>query len=237
MLREIDQNIWSAEQPLQYFGLNVGTRMTVIRFKNNELAVISPIQVDDETTEQLNRLGNVKYIIAPNLFHYLFLSNFKAIYPEAKVYAVSELKIKRPEILIDKTLKNNGNNFLGELEYLLFEGFKTFIPSGALPLNEYVFFHAESQTLILTDTAFYFDDSFPMTTILVSKLMGGYKKFRPSLLEQLATQEKDKVKQSVQKVLQWDFKRVIVAHGSIVEHDAKKQFKEGYEWFLGESVG
>jgi hypothetical protein len=236
MLREIDKNIWSAEQPLKYFGLSVGTRMTVIRFNNGELAVISPIQVDDETTEELNRLGNVKYIIAPNLFHYLFLSNFQALYPEAKVYAVSELKFKRPEISIHKTLNNNGEYFLGELECLLFEGVKTFLPSGALPLNEYVFFHAESKTLILTDTAFYFDESFPMSTKLVAKIMGGYKKLRPSLLEQLATQEKEKVKQSVQKVLRWDFKRVIVAHGSIVEHDAKKQFKKGYEWFLGESL-
>ncbi|MGH1392834.1 MAG: DUF4336 domain-containing protein [Trichormus sp.] len=236
MLRKIDKNIWIAEQPLKYFGLSVGTRMTVIRFNNGELAVISPIQVDDYTTEQLNQLGNVKYIIAPNLFHYLFLSNFKALYPQAKTYAVSGLKVKRPEISIDQALDDNGKNLLGELECLLFEGFKTFLPNGALPLNEYVFFHAESQTLILTDTAFYFDESFPMSTKLISKIMGGYKKLRPSLLEQLATQEKVLVKQSVQKVLRWDFKRVIVAHGSIVEHDAKKQFKEGYEWFLGESL-
>ncbi|BDI17830.1 hypothetical protein ANSO36C_36320 [Nostoc cf. commune SO-36] len=140
MLRKIDKNIWIAEQPLRYFGLSVGTRMTVIRFTNRELAVISPIQVDDETTEQLNKLGNVKYIIAPNLFHYLFLSNFKALYPQAKVYAVSALKAKRPEISIDKALEDSGKNLLGELECLLFEGFKTFLPSGALPLNEYIFF-------------------------------------------------------------------------------------------------
>ena len=39
MLRNIDQNIWVAEQPLRYFGLSIGTRMTVIRFTNGELAV------------------------------------------------------------------------------------------------------------------------------------------------------------------------------------------------------
>lgn len=236
MLRKIDENIWVAEQPFRYFGLSVGTRMTVIRFNNGELAVISPIQIDQETNEQINQLGNLQYIIAPNLFHYLFLSHFQALYPLAKVYAVSGLKSKIPEIFIDQVLENSGENILGELEFLLFEGFKTFLTSGALPLNEYVFFHRASQTLILTDTAFHFDESFPMSTKLVSKIMGGYKKLRPSLLEQLATQEKEKVKKSVQKVLQWDFKRVIVAHGSIVEDDAKKQFQEGYEWFLGESL-
>ncbi|MEQ8469274.1 DUF4336 domain-containing protein [Coleofasciculus sp. E1-EBD-02] len=236
MLRKIDRNIWVAEQTLRYFGLSVGTRMTVIRFSNGELAVISPIQINDQTTDQINELGNVKYIIAPNLFHYLFLSDFKALYPQAKIYAVSGLKVKKPELYIDRVLEDNITEFLGQLEYLLFEGFNTFLPIGVFPINEYVFFHSESHTLILTDTAFYFDETFPLTTRLASKIMGGYKKLRPSLLEQLATQEKEKVKQSVQKVLKWDFRKVIVAHGSIVEHDAKKQFKEGYEWFLGGSL-
>ncbi|WP_375498341.1 hypothetical protein [uncultured Nostoc sp.] len=30
----------------------------------------------------------------------------------------------------------------------------------------------------------------------------------------------------------WDFERVIMAHGSIIEQDGKSQFKAGYEWFL-----
>jgi hypothetical protein len=34
MLREIDNNIWAAERSLQYFRLDVGTRMTIIRLKN-----------------------------------------------------------------------------------------------------------------------------------------------------------------------------------------------------------
>jgi hypothetical protein len=47
MLREIDEGIWVAEQPLRYLGLSVGTRMTVVRLANRELAVISPIQASD----------------------------------------------------------------------------------------------------------------------------------------------------------------------------------------------
>lgn len=93
-------------------------------------------------------------------------------------------------------------------------------------------FHRESKTLIVTDIAFYFDENFPLTMNLLTKIMGGYKKLRPSFLEQLGTKEKDKVKQSVLKVLEWDFRRVIMAHGTVVEDDAKQKFKEGYEWFL-----
>ena len=58
-MREIDQDIWVAEQPLQYFGLSVGTRMTVIRLKNRELVVISPIKVNDTIIRQVQEIGTV----------------------------------------------------------------------------------------------------------------------------------------------------------------------------------
>lgn len=236
MLRNIDKNIWVGEQPLRYFGLSVGTRMTVIRLRNGELIVISPIQADNTIIQQLNQLGDVSYIIAPNLYHSLFVSNFQAFYPKAKLFVAPGLERKRPELNIDKIIQNNLENFGNEIECLLFDGFRTFDLSGASLLNEYVFFHPESHTLVLTDTAFHFDDSFSQITQLAAKVMGGYKKLSPSILERFATSEKQRVKQSVQKVLTWDFRRVIMAHGSIVEHDAKRKFKEGYEWFLNSSL-
>lgn len=236
MLRAIDKNIWVGEQPLKYLGLNVGTRMTVIRLVTGELVVISPIQVDSITINQLNSIGNVNYIIAPNLYHYLFATDFKSIYPKAQFWATPGLEFKRTELPIDKILSFDERSSLNGVDYLLFDGFKTLDTNGYSLLNECVFFHQESHTLVLTDTAYYFDESFSLTTQLAAKLIGSYKKLRPSLLERIATGELEKVKLSVQKVLSWDFNRVVMAHGSIVESDAKQKFREGYEWFLGMSL-
>lgn len=236
MLREIDHNIWVDEQPLKYLGLSVGTRMTVIVLSNGELVVICPIQVDDATIAQINQLGNVSYIVAPNLYHHLFAASFKAIYPNAKLVASPGLESKRPDLIIDKFLSDVKNIFGDEVEYLLFDGIRTFGLGGAALLQEFVFFHRASKTLVLTDTAFHFDESFSPLTQLVFRLIGGYKKLSPSLLEKFSTQETENVKHSVQNILAWDFKRVIMAHGSILENDAKQQFKEGYEWFLGKSI-
>ncbi|AMW29443.1 hypothetical protein H6G58_22350 [Arthrospira platensis FACHB-971] len=71
--------------------------MTVIRLANRELAVISPIQSSDRLVSQLGQLGVVKYIIAPNLYHYLFAANFKSIYPQATFGAAPGLTIKKPD--------------------------------------------------------------------------------------------------------------------------------------------
>jgi Domain of unknown function (DUF4336) len=232
MFREIDNNIWVAEQPLKYFGLSVGTRMTVIHLNNGELVVISPIQLDKILSEQINTIGQVHYIISPNLYHHLFASQFKSMYPNAKFWAASGLEIKKPELEIDFLMRDRQGTILDEIDYLLFDGFRTFGLTGASPLNEYVFFHHQSQTLILTDTAFHFDESFSSITQLIARTLGSYNQLRPTWLEKRATQSTEKVKQSVKKVLDWDFKRVIMAHGSIVETEGKQKFKEGYEWFL-----
>ncbi len=93
MLREIDSNIWVAEQPLRYLGLSVGARMTVLRLNYRELTVISPIQASDTMVGQLDELGTVQHIVAPNLYHYSFIASFKALYPDATVWAVPGLAL------------------------------------------------------------------------------------------------------------------------------------------------
>ncbi|WP_310411355.1 DUF4336 domain-containing protein [Chamaesiphon sp. OTE_8_metabat_110] len=233
MLREIDCNLWVVEQPFKYFGLEVGTRMTLVRLGTGDLVAISPIKIDPATIEQIALLGEVKYIIAPNLYHHLFIQNFQFIYPQAQLWATSSLAKKRPDLVIDIPIAERQNSmFDGEIDCLLFDGFQTLFLNGYTPLNEYVFCHQSSRTLILTDTAFYFDESFVPLTQLIAKLTGGYKLLRPSPLEKLATRDKQAVKKAVDRVLEWDFDRVIVAHGSIVETNGKEQFKSGYDWFL-----
>jgi hypothetical protein len=232
IIREIDRNLWVVEQPFKYFGLEVGTRMTIVRLNTGDLVVISPIKIDRETIDRIALLGQVKYIIAPNLYHHLFIKDFRSIYPDAQLWATSSLAVKRPDLEIDVPIVDLQNNLFDEINYLLFEGFQTLYVNGYTPLNEYVFCHRASRTLILTDTAFYFDDTFVPLTQLIARLMGGYKLLRPSPLEKLATRDKIAVKQAVERVLEWDFDRVIVAHGSVLETGGKQQFKAGYDWFL-----
>ncbi len=233
MLRAIDQDLWVAEQPLKYFGLEVGTRMTIVRLQDGRLIVISPIASDDAMIQQLNQLGVVSDIVAPNLYHHLFLAQFKQRYPHAKLWATSGLEQKCPNLLIDQYLSEQTIGLLDEIEAVPVSGFNTFDIKGYSPLNEWVFFHSKSRTLIVTDLAFYLDGHSSLTTQLISRLFGVYGQLRPSWLERIATRDKARVKQSIQHILTWEFERVIMAHGRIVERNGKRQFQQGYEWFLG----
>ena len=230
-LRQITSSIWVKEQPFKYFGLEVGTRMTIVRLLHNQLVLISPVKLDSQTITEINDLGTVTYIIAPNLFHYLYLQDCKNIYPDASLITAPGLETKT-KINSDLVFTKNEISFNGELEYFLFAGFQAFMLTTLSIANEIVFYHPESKTLILTDTAFHFDRSFPLITQFASRIISCYERLRPSILDKIAIQDKEQITASVTKLLQWDFQRVIMAHGTIVEENAKERLVAGYEWFL-----
>lgn len=232
-LQQIAPNIWSAKQSQNYMGLNVGTRMTVIRLSNQKLAVISAIAPTAELKTELSQLGTMAHIIAPNLFHHLYAESFKACYPDATLWATAGLKEKKPNLPIDKTIQPGNGEWWNDLEAVFFEGLKTLGFNGFNAFNEWVFFHSASRTLILTDVAFHYDASFPFVEQLVARVLGCYKVLSPSLLERVATKDKASIRAAVEKVLVWDFDRVIMAHGRIIESGGKTMFSVGYERFLG----
>ena len=80
---------------------------------------------------------------------------------------------------------------------------------------------------------FYEYRCYSLITQLAVRTLGSYNSLRPTRLEKWGTRDKDTVAASVKRVLEWDFDRVIPAHGSLVETDGKDAFKAGYEWFLG----
>ena len=225
MLRQIDRHLWVAEQPLKFFGLEVGTRMTVIKLSDDSIVLISPIEIDLEIQQQLGNIGTVRYIIAPNLFHYLYLAQAQTIAPPG-------LADKQPDLKIDRVFTQDPVEFDSELEFVWFEGFRVLIPPQIKTLNEIVFYHLASKTLIITDSAFNFDRSFPLVTQLAARVLGSYGELKPYLLDKIASSDKQKLEQSIDEILAWDFQRVIMAHGTIVEDEAKARLSAGYHWLL-----
>ncbi len=234
-LTAIAPDVWTATQPLRFLGLDVGSRMIVVRLPSQSLVLISPIALTDSDRQALEHLGTVRHIIAPNLFHHLSIGETHRLYPQAQVWGVPGLAQKRPDLQFDHLLSGAGS-FEGVLDYLPFQGFASILPSGIQLAQETVFCHQPSQTLILTDIAFNFDQNNSLSMRLAARAIGSYQTLRPSRLEKWGTRDKVAVANAVKQVLVWDFDRVIPGHGSIVEDNGKAQFQAGYEWFLGRSL-
>lgn len=234
-LTALADNLWVATQSQRFMGLEVGTRMIVIRLSNGDLVLISPIQLEAGDRQTLDELGTVHHLIAPNRFHHLYLGHAHALYPKATVWGVEGLAQKRPDLKFDKLL-NQAGSFSNELDYIPFKGFGAVFPSGIELANETVFFHRASRSLLLTDIAYNFDETANGVIQVAARLFGSYKVLKPTFLEQWGSRDKAKVEASVKKILAWDFDRVVLAHGGIVETGGKAKFRSGYEWFLGHAL-
>ncbi|PHH54114.1 hypothetical protein CFIMG_008033RA00001 [Ceratocystis fimbriata CBS 114723] len=90
-------NILTLSVPFLRFGrIPIGGRATVARLLNGSLAVFSPIALTPAVRSAVNGLGgDVRYIIAPDIEHHLFLSAWKSAFPDAQLIGIDGLPEKR----------------------------------------------------------------------------------------------------------------------------------------------
>jgi hypothetical protein len=86
-------------------GLHFPSRMTVLPLANRAIALVSPIPVDEDIAGRVAALGEVKFLIAPNLLHHLYLAGAIARWPSASVLAPGALRRKRPDSVSTVLLK------------------------------------------------------------------------------------------------------------------------------------
>lgn len=227
-MQQIHSDLWIADSPLRFLGLSVGARMTVVRLPDAKLLLHSPIAATKELVSDVEALGAVAYLVAPNRFHHLFVGQWKQAFPEASVYVAPGLEKKLPDLEIAGVLEDEAEPGWAEtVDQILMDGF---------PLaNEVVFFHRPSATLIATDLAFNIQASSPPLTRLIFRLSGAYGRLSPTLLERLFVRDRSAFRDSLERILAWPFDRVVVAHGDVSECGGREEFMRGYEWVLGKA--
>ena len=71
------------------------TYQTLVRFQGSTSRPFL-----ERTLADLDRLGPVTHIVAPNAFHHLFAAERKAAHPDAVLHAPEALRRKRPDLAI-----------------------------------------------------------------------------------------------------------------------------------------
>jgi len=221
--RNLAPNLWVIDRPfkLPYVGVDIGTRMTCIRLGDGRLFLHSPVKLDPVLRNSLDALGEVRTIVAPNKLHHRFVAEYITSYPRADVYAAPSLSKKRPDLRFNGELGDKPQiEWEGQIEQHLFRG--------APPLNEILFFHPATRTLILTDLAFNISKEAAKRSPLFYWLWDvGH--FGPHRFVRLrGIRDRRAARESVEKILSWNFDRIIVSHGEILETDGHNQFAAAF---------
>lgn len=224
VLRPFAEEIWEAEHQLHTLGMVFPTRMTVVRLSGGRLFIHSPLPLTDGLKAQLNALGRVSCVIAPNTFHHLFAADYAA-YGDARLFIAPGLEKKRPDLpcraLLDDTPPPE---WAGQIDQVLL--------AGTVLLHEVVFFHRASRTLILTDLAANLRRTGSLPARLYFRLTGTYGRLGQNRLIRWLVRDRAAARRSVERMLQWDTRRVLMAHGEPITGEGGQALKSAFGWLL-----
>jgi hypothetical protein len=222
-LRALDTDLWVASRPLRLWVGDVGCRMTVIRLSDGSVWLHSPVPADAETRAAVDAIGPVRWLVGPNKFHHFYLGDWARAYPAAAVCGAPGLPEKRRDLRFQHDLETTPYPPWGEDVQMQ--------PVGGVPLlNEVVFFHERSRTLIFTDLSFNIPAR--RDAPLFFRLVGVVGRFGPSRMVRLAIRDRKAARASLERILDWEFDRVIVSHGEVLEHDGRAAVEKAYARIL-----
>lgn len=200
----------------------MGGRSTAISLKSG-VWVLASTNLDAPTKARLDEMGTVRYIVAGNTEHNMFLGEFKQAYPQAKLIGNKPLLTKRKDLKFDGAFgadpPDTKYGFEDEIEACYF-------PETAN--NEVAYFHKESKTLIQADLLFNLKGS---TSSLFSGTVGPYSGLHKKF-SRWNSSDHNATKEHVKTVIGWDFDRIIPCHGEVIETEGKEAWKSAYEAFL-----
>ena len=227
-LNQWHEDLWTVDTPFKFFGISFGNRMTVMRV-GVDLILHSPVAYSEALANEISALGEVRYLVSPNNFHHLHINGWRDTFPDAKVIGPqSQSKIKLDDSLTPE--------LIGTLEQQCLEQIKIIEIQGMPKLNEYVFIHEPSQTLILTDLAFNIYEPLNVISRFTFKAYGVYQTFGPTRLIHMLIKEPQAFQQSLEEINQTNFDRIIISHGKVIESGGKDIFNQAFAQYLGEEL-
>lgn len=225
----LGEDIWIVDGPvIDFYRIPFPTRMTVIRLANGDLFLHSPIAWTPELAAELEALGTIRHLVSPNWIHYAYIGEWAAQYPEALSWASPGVRARAEsrnvEIAFDRDLQDRPDaDWAAEIDQLIVHGSKVH--------TEVVFFHRKSSTLVLTDLIENMHGSDLPFWIRPFAWMAGilapHGKM-PLDIWMSFSGNRDKLRQALTRMLDWQPTIVVLAHGDILRENAPQRLREGF---------
>ncbi|THU83081.1 hypothetical protein K435DRAFT_435838 [Dendrothele bispora CBS 962.96] len=231
VIREVTSNVWTFSAPFKLGILPFGIRSTAIRLSNGDVWVLASTPLTEQTKEGIDKLGSVKWIMNSSLAHHFHLGEFKKAYPDAKLIGVNGIGEKKSAegLVFDGEY---GKDLDVETRYGFEDEIKSCYFSGSAS-KEVAWYHTASKTLIVGDLMVNLPATEQFSKSKTSAKLPFINTLSPSgmLLKRTlwgSGLDKDAMRRDIKTVSEWDFERIILAHGNIIEKDAKKAWENAY---------
>jgi hypothetical protein len=226
-MRQLAADLWDVEVPLRAFGYEVGRRMTVVRLGDGGLFLHSPAPLTAQLRATLDDLGPVRFIVAPNLVHgHRFMEQYRAAYPSAELVGGPGVDARRRDLTFDGLLGGVPDpRWRDDLDQAVFLG--SYVP-------EVLFLHRSSRTLIVGDLVIAVSRGSARSrgARIAWTLEGVYGRAAMPRSYRLVTRNRRAARRSVERILSWDFDRLVLGHGDVIERGGRAAFERAMAWLV-----
>lgn len=233
VLKPVAEGVWIVDSgPHRMMGIPMPVRMTVIRLADGNLWLHSPTRFDEDLRREMERIGPIRHLIAPNIAHWSFLKEWQRNCPDAVTWAAPGLRersqVKRSGVQLDHDLTEAApQEWAGEIEQVI-------VPGGG-GFTEVDFFHKPTRTLVLTDLVVNVEaDKLPRLMRPGAHLVGATAPNgkAPIYLRLLIYMRRAEATRSASRLLAWGPERVIFTHGRWFARDGAAALRKSLAWLL-----
>ncbi|KAM3547244.1 hypothetical protein ARSEF4850_010138 [Beauveria asiatica] len=255
VVRNVTPNIVTFSVPFARFGkAKIGGRGTLVKLTSGSLAAFSPVALTNAAKCKVTEMGGkVGYLVALDIEHHIFLSEWAKEYPEAKIIGPHGLPEKRAQqndpkigneefaVVFTSERKHEikiSKEFDADFDYEYVDGHAN---------RELVFCYKPEKVLIEADLLFNLPATEQYSKVpegerqasgvvdrLFAKLQSteGEGKWIKRFNWYILAKDRPSYNDSLKVIAGWDFHTLIPCHGDVIQGDAKNIFDKVFDWHL-----
>jgi hypothetical protein len=203
--------------PFRAFGIDFARNVTLLRLRDGRLVIHSTAPFAPADIEAITDFGAPGWLVEATVLHDTFAKAGREAFPAIPYLAPSGFaKVAR---LTTTTLSPKPAEWKDEIDVLEIDGLHW--------PNEHAFYHRASGTLVLADLLFHFP---PRTRgwarFFIRQIMRLPRLVGISVFFRFMIRDREAFARSMRTMLEWDFKRIVVAHRTPIVQDAKAIFRQ-----------
>ena len=231
-LDKLGPELWIADGgTVSFFGFDYPTRMAVARLDDGGLWVWSPVALGAELEAEVRALGEVRHLVSPNKLHHIFLGEWKATFPDAKLWGTESTIRRVPNLDFAGALTDDPPpDWAGQIDQFHFTNSRF--------LDEVMFFHRESRTAIVGDLSQPFREEWlkrhwPWWLRWIARRVGMVEGKGYGPIEIRSTfRHRAEGRAKVKALIDEGPERVVVAHGEVARSGGVAFLRRAFAWLL-----
>lgn len=235
VLKPAAENIWVVDSgPMKAMGvIPIPLRSTVIRLSTGDTLIHSPSRLTPELRRQIEEIGPLRHLVAPNIAHWTYLKDWQGQFPDAMTWAAPGLhqraQVKKSGLRLDHDLgSNTAPGWPPDLDQIA-------VP-GAGGFCEVALHHRDSGTLILVDLVQNLEARklpLPLRPFAAAAGVLAPHGRAPAYLRAVVKLGGEPAREAGRRLVAIRPERVIFAHGRWFDRDGAALLERSLRWLAG----